>query len=128
MPDRKKSIFGKTLELEDLDKQEALKAKEKPSGENAALIQRLQDAHALLFNTLQDAKQVKAQGTFTNLDKLRRDTYDLAVKCKAVSAELAEFLDSFGESEPQLPPQKASQKPEAKQHPSAYEHRRYLKR
>ena len=62
----KKSIFGKSIELEDLEKEEATK---KPSGENAALVQRLKDAYALIFNTLQDSKVVKSRGDFSSLDK-----------------------------------------------------------
>ncbi len=123
----KKSIFGKSIELEDLEKEEATK---KPSGENAALVQRLKDAYALIFNTLQDSKVVKSRGDFSSLDKLRRDLYDPSLKCKAVAEDLADFLGSFGESEePKQYSSKSASKPEPKEEPAGkYEHRRYLKR
>lgn len=88
-------LVDKSIDLEDLLKKELAGGS---GGQVDSLRQRLSDAHALLFNTLQDLKQLKAQGNFGDLKAAKQEVYESAAKCKVASAELVEFLDFLGET------------------------------
>ncbi len=92
MADR--GLVDKSIDLEDLLKKEMAG---KGKGQSDSLKQRLSDAHALIFNTLQDLKQLKAEGNFAELKDAKKEVYENAVKCKVTSEELNEFLDFLGD-------------------------------
>lgn len=91
MADR--GLVDKSIDLEDLLKKESSGKK----GQSASLKQRLSDAHALIFNTLQDLKQMKAEGNFAELKDAKSEVYEEAAKCKVALDELNEFLDFLGD-------------------------------
>ncbi len=94
-------IVDKSIDLDELLKKESL-----GSAGDAPLRQKLADAYALLFNALQELRELKAKGDFSSLRQAKKDVYDSAMKCKIAADELKEFLDFMGEqgaSEKQAP-------------------------
>jgi len=95
-------IVDKSIDLDELLKKESL-----GSGGDAPLRQKkLADAYALLFNALQEMRELKAKGDFGGLRQAKKEVYDSAMKCKIAADELKEFLDFLGEqggSEKQAP-------------------------
>ncbi|HLD62817.1 MAG TPA: hypothetical protein VI875_03040 [Candidatus Norongarragalinales archaeon] len=86
-------IVDKSIDLDELLKRESEKG-----GQDASMRQRLSDAYALLFNSLQDLRDLKAKGDFGALRQAKKEVYDSAMKCKIAADELKEFLDFLGEA------------------------------
>ncbi|GEM_PF-6487252 len=87
-------IVDKSIDLDELLKKEAGKGSQGDSFK-----QRLSDAYAMIFNTLQELKEIKAKGDFGALKQAKSEVYEEAMKCKITSDELKDFLDFLGESD-----------------------------
>lgn len=87
-------IVDKSIDLEELLKKES--AGESQGGEGD-FKRRISDAYALVFNTLQELKEMKARGDLKMLKETKADVYDAMMKCKVTVDELKEFLDFLGE-------------------------------
>ncbi|MEM4254992.1 MAG: hypothetical protein QXR53_01545 [Candidatus Norongarragalinales archaeon] len=86
-----RGIVDKSIDLDELLK------KESSGGAQGDFAQKLSDAYALVFNTLQELKEMKARGDFKTLKETKRELYDSVMKCKVTVDELKEFLDFLGE-------------------------------
>lgn len=91
-------IVDKSIDLDEL-----LKKESSGKGMQGDSKQRLSDAYALVFNTLQELKEAKARGDFAGLKESKKDLYDEVMKCKVTVDELKDFLDFLGEGTTEEP-------------------------